>query len=36
MGGTADVPSRSGVHCDACNEWMDADDANCPNCGSER
>ena len=36
MGGTADVPSRSGVHCDACNEWMDVDDANCPNCGSER
>jgi len=36
MGGTADVPSRSGVHCDACNEWMDAYDANCPNCGSER
>ena len=36
MGGTADVPSRSGVHCDACNEWMDVDDVNCPNCGSER
>ena len=34
--GTADVPSRSGVHCDACNEWMDVSDANFPNCRSER
>ena len=36
MGGTADESSRSGVHCDACNEWMDVSDASCPNCGSER
>ncbi len=36
MGGTADVPASSGVHCYACNEWMDVSDANCPNCGSER
>ncbi|HJL77555.1 MAG TPA: hypothetical protein QF417_09815 [Acidimicrobiales bacterium] len=35
-GGTADSPASSGVHCDACNSWMDDGDTHCPNCGSER
>ncbi|SVC63185.1 uncharacterized protein METZ01_LOCUS316039 [marine metagenome] len=35
-GGTADSPASSGVHCDACNSWMDDGDTHCPNCGSKR
>ena len=35
-GGTADSPASSGVHCDACNSWMDDGDTHCPNCGSAR
>ena len=26
--------TRSGKHCDACNEWLDSSDTHCPNCGS--
>tara|TARA_Y100000588_G_scaffold91473_1_gene98783 strand:- start:206 stop:412 length:207 start_codon:yes stop_codon:yes gene_type:complete len=35
VGGTSES-TDSGVHCDACGEWMDVGDDNCPNCGSGR
>ncbi|MDP6975746.1 MAG: hypothetical protein QF575_04190 [Acidimicrobiales bacterium] len=35
VGGTSES-TDSGVHCDACGDWMDVGDDNCPNCGSGR
>ena len=36
VGSSDSGSSRSGKHCDACNEWLDSSDSHCPNCGSER
>ena len=36
-GDSDDRPTnRTGKHCDACGEWLDSSDTQCPSCGSER